>query len=320
MGGTRTILVTGAAGQIGSELTTALREKHGRDAVVTSDIAPAADGLAEPSKELDVTDRATLEAALGDYDVDTVYHLAAVLSAAGERDPQAAYRVNVEGLYNALESSREAGVETFLVPSSIAVFGSTTPNYPGESTVLEPDTMYGVSKVLGELLGDYYFESYGLDVRGLRFPGILSYDTRPGGGTTDYAVEAFYGAIENREYTYYVRPDTRLPMMYMPDAVRAFLELAAADSSSLSQRSKYNVGALSFTPEQLTAEIQKYLPDFEATHEPDGRQEIADSWPDVVDDSAAREDWGWQPEYDFEALVEDMLRNLRHKLDARTAR
>lgn len=318
MGATRTVLITGAAGQIGSELTTALREKHGTDSVVASDIGRVVDTQAGPCEVVDVTDREALESVIEAYDIDTVYHLAAILSAAGERNPQAAYQVNVNGLYNALEASREAGVERVIVPSSIAVFGPTTPNNPGESTVLEPNTMYGISKVLGELFGNYYFETYGLDVRGLRYPGILSYKTRPGGGTTDYAVEAFYEAIENREYSYYVRRDTRLPMMYMPDAVRAMRELAEADGSNLRYRSKYNVGALSFTPEQLTAEIQKHIPSFEATYEPDDRQEIADSWPDDIDDSAAREDWGWEPEYDFEALVEDMLTNLRRKLDART--
>jgi len=249
-----------------------------------------------------------------------MYHLAAILSAAGEQNPQAAYQVNVNGLYNALEVSRDHGVEKLVVPSSIAAFGPTTPDNPGESTVLEPNTMYGISKVMGELLGDYYFEKYGLDVRGLRYPGILSYKTKPGGGTTDYAVEVFYEAIENGEYTYFVREDTKLPMMYMPDAVRAMIDLAEADGDGLRYRSKYNVGALSFTPKELTAEIQKHIPSFEASYEPDDRQQIADSWPDDVDDSAARTDWGWDPDYDFEALVEDMLTNLRHKLDATAPR
>jgi nucleoside-diphosphate-sugar epimerase len=310
-----TVLVTGAAGQIGSELTAALRERYD-ETVVTSDIARALDALEEPCEVVDVTDREALETVVEDHDVDTMYHLAAILSAAGEQNPQAAYQVNVNGLYNALEVSRDHGVEKLIVPSSIAVFGPTTPNNPGESTVLEPNTMYGISKVMGELFGDYYYDKYGLDVRGLRYPGILSYKTKPGGGTTDYAVEVFYEAIEHGEYTYFVREDTKLPMMYMPDAVKAMIDLAEADGDGLRYRSKYNVGALSFTPKELTAEIRKHIPSFEASYEPDDRQEIADSWPDDVDDSAARADWGWEPDYDFEALVEDMLTNLRYKLDA----
>ncbi|MFP4627725.1 MAG: NAD-dependent epimerase/dehydratase family protein [Halobacteriales archaeon] len=308
-----TILVTGAGGQIGSELTPALRERHGRDAVVSSGPERVAEP-GEPFEILDVTDRDRLREVVDDHGVDHVYHLAAILSAKGEDDPQLAYRVNVDGLRNVLEVSREAGVERLVVPSSIAVFGPDTPDDPGERTVLWPTTMYGISKVVLELLADYYHRTYGLDTRGVRYPGILSWKTRPGGGTTDYAVEAFYAAVEAGHYTYFVREDTMLPMMYMPDAIRAMLELAEADASDLRFRCEYNVGALAFTPRELTAAIREQVPDFEASYEPDERQAIADSWPDRIDDTAAREDWGWEPAYDLEALATDMIENLRRKL------
>ncbi|MFW6449046.1 MAG: NAD-dependent epimerase/dehydratase family protein [Halobacteriota archaeon] len=308
-----TILVTGAGGQIGSELTPALRERYGRDAVIASG-PEVVDDPGPPFEVLDVTDRDRLREVVDDHGVDRVYHLAAILSAKGEDDPQLAYRVNVDGLRHVLEVAREGGLERLIVPSSIAVFGPDTPDNPGERTVLWPTTMYGISKVVLELLADYYYRTYDLDVRGVRYPGILSWKTRPGGGTTDYAVEAFYAALESGAYTYFVREDTMLPMMYMPDAVRAMLELAEADAGDLRFRCEYNVGALAFTPRELTAAIREHVPDFEATYEPDERQAIADSWPDRIDDTAAREDWGWQPAYDLESLAADMIENLRRKL------
>ncbi|HKL30330.1 MAG TPA: NAD-dependent epimerase/dehydratase family protein [Natrialbaceae archaeon] len=307
------ILVTGATGQIGSELTPALREKYGHDAVIASDIQQPEE-LDDPFVELDVTDREAIEEVVEEHDVDTIFHLAAILSAKGEENPGLAWDVNVNGLYNVFEVGREYDVEKIVTPSSIAVYGSTTPDNPSEETVLIPNTMYGISKVLTELLAEYYYENYDLDIRGVRLPGILSYKTLPGGGTTDYAVEVFYDAIEQGHYEYFVRPDTMLPMMYMPDAVNALMQLAEADDDGLNYRCAYNVSALTFTAAELTEAIKEHLPDFEATYAPDDRQAIADSWPDRVDDAAAREDWDWEPEYKLEDMVEDMLTNLEKKL------
>jgi len=307
------ILVTGATGQIGSELTPALREKYGHDAVIASDIQQPEE-LDDPFVELDVTDREAIEEVVEEHDVDTIFHLAAILSAKGEENPGLAWDVNVNGLYNVFEVGREYDVEKIVTPSSIAVYGSTTPDNPSEETVLIPNTMYGISKVLTELLAEYYYENYDLDIRGVRLPGILSYKTLPGGGTTDYAVEVFYDAIEQGHYEYFVRPDTMLPMMYMPDAVNALMQLAEADDDGLNYRCAYNVSALTFTAAELTEAIKEHLPDFEATYAPDDRQAIADSWPDRVDDAAAREDWDWEPEYKLDDMVEDMLTNLEKKL------
>ena len=307
-----TTLVTGAAGQIGSALTPALRDRYGSSAVLASDVVES-DAVSEPFETLDVTDYEALESVVERNDVDRIFHLAAILSATGEQNPQRTYQVNVGGLYNVLEVGRAYDLEQIVVPSSIAVFGPTTPTNPGEETILRPTTMYGVSKVITELMADYYYRRYGLDVRGVRFPGLLSHEAKPGGGTTDYAVEAFYGAIERSRYTCFLREDSRLPMMYMPDALNALIDLAEADDADLRYRCEYNVGALDFTPAELAAEIERHVPDFEMTYEPDERQDIADSWPDTVDDGAAREDWGWEPEYDLEEMTADMVENLAAK-------
>ena len=309
----RNVLVTGARGQIGSELIPALEARDDVETVVATDITePDRDG---PTEEIDVRDRDALARAFETYDVDTVFHLAAILSARGEDNPDLAFSVNVDGLYAVLEEGREHGLETLVVPSSIAVFGPETPTNPAEMTTLAPRTMYGISKVLGENLGNYYSWNDQLDVRGVRLPGIISHETLPGGGTTDYAVEVFYEAIENGEYTYFVREDTELPMMYMADAIEALIGIATADRDDLEYPCSYNVGALSFTPTELTAAIQEHLPEFEAHYEPDDRQEIADSWPDAVDDSAAREDWGWEHTYDLETMTADMFEHLEEKLE-----
>jgi nucleoside-diphosphate-sugar epimerase len=302
-------LVTGAAGQIGSELVPALRERYGRENVIASDVDPNAE-IAGPFTVLDVCDRDHLEAVVEEHDIDGVFHLAALLSAVGERDPWRTYRVNVDGLNNVLAVSDATGVDRVVVPSSIAVFGTATPDEPEEMTVYDPRTMYGISKVVTELLGYYHSEKGDLDVRGVRFPGLLSYGEEPGGGTTDYAVEAFYSAVASEPYTYFVRPDTRLPMMYMPDAIRALLDLAEAPEEDLRFRCRYNVSAFNFTAAELTEAIRERVGDFEVEYRPDHRQAIADSWPETVDDSAARRDWGWRPEYGFEATVDDMLANL----------
>lgn len=309
-----TILITGAAGQIGSALTPALRDRHGADAVIATGLDETAQ-LPEPYERLDVTDESRLRTLVTEREVDAIYHLAAILSADGEKRPMATHEVNVDGLLNVFEVARDAGVEQVIVPSTIAVFGPETPSNPPEETILRPRTMYGITKVHLELLASYYHDRYDLDIRGVRFPGILSHEELPGGGTTDYAVEAFYGAIQDGSYTYFVREDTRLPMMYMPDAIDALLQLAAADDDALNYRCEYNVGALEFTAGELTSAIREHVPDFEATYEPDDRQQIADSWPDQVDDSAAREDWGWSPSYDLETMVADMYEHLSAKLD-----
>jgi nucleoside-diphosphate-sugar epimerase len=314
------ILVTGAVGQIGSELTMALRERYGGDNVV------AAGHKTEPQPELRdsgpfvtlyVTRRETIEEVVDEYDIDTIYHMAAVLSATGETNPELAYRVNLDGLYTVLEVAREHEVSRVFWPSSIAVFGPDTPkqNTPQE-TILRPTTMYGVTKVAGELLCNYYAKRFGLDVRGIRYPGIISSETLPGGGTTDYAVEIFYEALKHQRYTCFLARDTVLPMLYMPDCIRATLMLMDADAGQLEHHAEFNLAGLSFSPAELGAEIKKHIPEFEITYEPDYRQEIADSWPCTIDDSAARDEWGWGPQYDLAAMVADMLEKLERRLEA----
>jgi len=313
------ILVTGAVGQIGSELTLSLRERYGSENVVAAghrtQPGPALRDSG-PFVTLDVTNRDQLEKTVEEYDIDVVYHLAAILSAKGEQNPQLAWKVNIEGLINVLEVGRERGLSRIFVPSSIAVFGPETPRDPApQETVLRPTTMYGVTKVTGELLGDYYVSKYGLDVRGVRYPGIISSETLPGGGTTDYAVEVFYEALKTEHYDFFVRADTVLPMMYMPDCIRATIELMEADFDDLKHHSDFNLAGMSFSAEELAVEIKKHIPDFTYDFRPDFRQEIADSWPQRIDDTAAREEWGWKPEYDLSSMVKDMLDRLREKLE-----
>ena len=303
------ILVTGATGQIGSELVGALRQRYGADQVIASARRPG--NLPAPFELLDVTDRSTVEKVVSQYKIRVIYHLAAVLSATGEQDPQRAWNVNVGSLLNVLEVARNQGVHQVFFPSSIAVFG---PNVPRDRTpqeaCLNPTTMYGVTKVTGELLCDYYTRKYGVDVRGLRYPGIISSETPPGGGTTDYAVEIFYAAVEKGTYTCFLREDTRLPMMYMPDCLRAAIELLEAPNSRLRYR-VYNITAMSFTPGEIAAEIRKHIPGLRVEYKPDFRQAIADSWPRSIDDSPGRDDWGWKAEYNLPQMVEDMLARLR---------
>jgi len=311
------ILVTGAVGQIGSELTLALRDKYGADNVA------AAGRKTEPSPALrdsgpfvwcDVTDRAKLDETIRRYGIDTIVNMAALLSAVGEKNPQRCWDVNVNGLVNTLEAAREHKLTQVLCPSSIAVFGPETPrdNTPQE-TILRPTTMYGVTKVAGELLCDYYVRRFGVDARGLRYPGIISAETLPGGGTTDYAVEIFYKAIEEGRYTCFVREDTSLPMMYMPDCIKATMDLMAAPFDTLKHHGDFNVGAMSFTAGELAAEIKRHISGFEVSYEPDFRQDIADSWPSSIDDRAAREEWGWKPAYDLARMTEDMLKRLKER-------
>jgi nucleoside-diphosphate-sugar epimerase len=314
------ILVTGAAGQIGSELTPALRERHGSSNVLASDLrAPAAGShlSSGPFETLDVRDRSRFQDIVSDHRIDTIYHLAAILSATGEANPQLAWDVNIAGLVNVLEIARASGVRHVFCPSSIAVFGPETPRDPApQLTVLRPSTIYGLTKVTGELLGDYYVQRYGLDVRGLRYPGIISSETPPGGGTTDYAVDIFYQAIQTGRYTCFVRQDTVLPMMYMPDCIRATLALMDADASRLTRHCDYNIAGLSFSAAQLAGEIAKHIRGFVCTYEPDFRQAIADSWPQSLDDARARADWDWRPSFDLSSMTADMIQRLRPRLTA----
>lgn len=311
------ILVTGATGQIGSELTLELRKKYGRDNVIAGfhNREPTGELADGPMERLDVTELGEVERIVYDYSVDTIYHLAAVLSAAGEKDPGLAWNVNMKGLINVLETSRKHSVSRVFWPSSIAVFGPDAPrvNTPQE-VPLNPTTMYGITKVAGELLCNYYYVKYGIDVRCLRYPGLISSITQPGGGTTDYAVEIFYGAIKQREYTCFLREDTVLPMMYMPDAIRAAVEIMEAGESKIKRHRGYNITAMSFSPSELAREIAKYIDGFKCYYKPDERQKIADSWPMSIDDTEARSDWGWRPIYDMEAMTKDMIEKLSSKL------
>jgi nucleoside-diphosphate-sugar epimerase len=313
------ILITGAVGQIGSELTMALRQRHGGENVVaTGHKTEPSPTLRDsgPFEFIDVTQRETVEDVVDRYDIDTIYHMVAILSAAGEQNPLLAWKVNIDGLHNVLETARERDMTRIFCPSSIAAFGPDTPqeNTPQE-TILRPTTMYGVTKVAGELLCNYYVKRFGLDVRGVRYPGIISSETLPGGGTTDYAVEIFYEAIKHQRYTCFLRRDTVLPMMYMPDCIRATIMLMEAPFSQLEHHADFNLAGLSFSPEELVAEIKTHMPEFTCDYEPDFRQEIADSWPRTIDDSAAREEWGWEPKYDLPAMAEDMLEKLGKKYD-----
>lgn len=333
------ILVTGAAGQVGTELVPALRAAYGTDAVVASDVrepaASAPSGNAAnpasvtgsnptpgalpdgPFEVLDCTDAAAVADAVRRHRADTIYHLAALLSASAEKNPQLAYDVNMGTLMNVLEVAREAQCALF-TPSSIGAFGPGTPPDPApQDTIQRPSTMYGVTKVAGELLCDYYFTRYGVDTRGLRFPGLISYVAPPGGGTTDYAVDIFYKAIEDGRYSCFLSADTQLDMMYMPDAVRAAIAVMEADAGQLRHRNAFNVTAMQLTPTTLARAIRAEIPDFEISYDVDPvRQRIADSWPRRIDDSAAREEWGWHHEYDITAMTKDMLTHLRAKLGA----
>lgn len=313
------ILVVGACGQIGSELTETLRDRYGGDRVVAADKCSDPDPALSSNgafEVLDVLDQAALERVFRDYDIDTVFNLAAILSVKGERNPQTAFNVNMLGAYHTLEVSRQLEIGEVIIPSSIAVFGPEVPKRKTPDQVyLRPRSMYGVTKVAGELLGYYYWKKFGLDVRELRLPGIISYKTYPGGGTTDYAVAAFYEALTDGHYEFFVNGDTRLPMMYMPDCVRALISIAQAEKKELTERTNYNVGSMEFSAEELARTIQKYVPEFTYEFSPDYRQELADSWPDSLDDSSARSEWGWRPELDLEAMTVDMLTNLADKLD-----
>ena len=315
---TQRILVTGACGQIGSELIPVLRQRYGDTNVVATDIRPPeADCLKDqgPFELLNVCDRARMDDIIARYAIDTVYHMAAILSATGEENPTLAWDVNILGLVNVLEIARQRKLVRVFCPSSIAVFGPDTPHdCAPQTTILTPTTMYGVTKVTGELLGEYYVHRFGLDIRGVRYPGIISSETLPGGGTTDYAVDIFYHALKYKSYSCFVRSDTVLPMMYMPDCVKATMDLMDADFNSLRSHCNFNLAGMSFSVEELANEIQKHIPDFVCDYAPDFRQAIADSWPQTIDDSPARTQWGWRPRHDLKSMTRDMLEKLRPRL------
>ena len=312
------ILVTGALGQIGAELVPALRAHYGAGVVVASDLRVQKTGPETgegPFEQLDCTDIRALGEVVRRHDVGVIYHLAALLSAVAEDKPQTAWQLNMDGLYTILETARQTGCALFF-PSSIGAFGPTTPrDRTPQDTVQRPTTMYGVTKVAGELLCDYYAQRFGVDTRGLRLPGLISHVAMPGGGTTDYAVEIFYQAIRYRHYTCFLGPDTRIDMMYMPDATRAIIELMEADPARLKHRNAFNLTAMNFTPLELAAAIRTHIPDFVIDFEIDPvRQGIAESWPRSIDDGAARSEWGWSPGYDLAATTADMLEKLRARL------
>ena len=317
------ILVTGAAGQIGAELVPALRTAYGDAAVLATDVrSPGGDLAARgPWAQLDATDGASLTAAVKAHRANMIVHLAAVLSATAERDPRRAWLINMSTLHNALDTGRVTGCALF-VPSSIAAFGPTSPRDPApQDAIQRPTTMYGVTKVAGELLCDYYHTRYGVDTRGLRYPGLISWAAPPGGGTTDYAVEIFHGALRSGHYACFLSAGTQLDMMYMPDAVRATLELMEADPTRLDHRNAFNVTAMQLTPERLADAIRAHIPAFSISYDVDPvRQAIADSWPRRIDDSAARREWGWRPEYDLERMTADMLQHLGEDVSRSAAR
>ena len=313
------ILITGATGQIGTELTLALREKYDGENVIAAghkhepepDIANSG-----PCVLLDVRDIESIKAVVKENQVDTIYHLASLLSAVAEDKPQLAWDINMNGLLNVLETARLHGCAVFF-PSSIGAFGPMTPaeNTPQE-TIQHPNTMYGITKVSGELLCDYYHKRYRVDTRGVRYPGLISYKTLPGGGTTDYAVHIFHAALEDKHYECFLKEETRLDMMYMPDAIKAAIQLMEANDSRLTYRNGYNITAMSVTPQDIAHAIKEHIPDFTISYEIDPvRQAIAESWPRHMDDSAARREWGWEPDYDLETMVGDMLMRLSEKLN-----
>ena len=309
-----TVLVIGAGGQIGTELVEALRAKHGANNVIASDLkACSSESLQRgPCEQLDATDGDAIRAVIEKYGVNQVYQLAAMLSATAEKHPIKAWDLNMDGLLLILEMAREGLIEKVFWPSSIGVFGPTTPaDSTPQNTVTEPTTVYGISKLAGERWCAYYHEKFGVDVRCIRYPGLISFKAPPGGGTTDYAIDIFHKALDTGEYTCFLEHDMMLPMMHMDDAIRGTLELMEAPAEKLSTRSGYNFAGLSFTPAQLAEEIKKSTPDFKISYEPDFRQQIAASWPNSIDDSTARNDWNWVPEYDLTKLVNNMLTNLQ---------
>ena len=314
------ILVIGACGQIGVELTLELRKIYGGAHVIASDLREENDLLkgTGPYVSLDVMNKEMLHVQIIRQNITQIYLLAAILSATGEKNPNLAWSLNMQSLLNVLEIAKEEQIKKVYWPSSIAVFGpkKKKKNCP-QQTIIEPITVYGISKYAGEFWCNYYNHRYGLDVRSLRYPGLISYKSEPGGGTTDYAVEIFYDATEEKKYNCFLKEDTYLPMMYMPDAIRATIELMEADSANISVRTSYNISGMSFSPKEISNEIKKHIPEFETIYEPDYRQTIAESWPQSIDDSVAKNDWKWKPDYDLSRMTNEMLKNVKNTVQKR---
>jgi nucleoside-diphosphate-sugar epimerase len=312
------ILVIGASGQIGVELTLALRKIYGNSNVVASDLReqnPLLEGTG-PYVSLDVMNKEMLHVQVIRQNITQIYLLAAILSATGEKNPGLAWHLNMQGLLNVLDIAREEKLHRVYWPSSIAVFGPTSPKQRcPQQTIIEPITVYGISKYAGEFWCNYYHRRFGVDVRSLRYPGLISYKSAPGGGTTDYAVEIFYEALEEKKYESFLKEDTYLPMMYMPDAIRATIQLMEAPADKIAIRTSYNISSMSFSPKEIAGEIKKHIPEFIIEYKPDYRQAIADSWPQSIDDSVARSDWGWKEDFDLAAMTKDMLENVKPRLD-----
>lgn len=305
------ILVTGANGQIGRVLTEELRIKYGTNAVLATDITKLSVTV-EPFEFLDILNIQRLREIIIDHGINQIYHLAAILSANGEWNPLKTWNINLNGLLSVLDLAREFNMQKVFFPSTIAVFGTTTPRInTAQDVPLLPSTVYGISKATGELWCNYYFKRYGVDVRSLRYPGIIGWQSLPAGGTTDYAVEIFHAALKDKQYTCFLKEDTRLPMMYMDDAIKATIDLMEAPSETISVRYSYNLAAMSFTPAEIASEIQKHIPEFSISYEPDFRQDIAASWSETIDDSVARNDWNWKPKYDLPSMTKDMLDHLK---------
>lgn len=308
-----TILIIGACGQIGTELTIKLRETYGNDNVIASDIRKGNNPAFEsgPFELLDAMDKNAIEKVIDQYQVDEVYLMAALLSATAEKNPAFAWDLNMNSLFHILNLAKEGKIKKVFWPSSIAVFGPTTPKHDTpQYTVMEPSTVYGISKQAGERWCEYYHNKFGVDIRSIRYPGLISWKTPPGGGTTDYAVDIYYKAVERNKYTCFLSENTELPMMYMDDAIRATIGIMQANKEDIKIRSSYNLSAMNFTPKDIAESIKKVKPGFEISYEPDFRQEIADSWPSSIDDAEARKDWGWKHEYDLEKMTKVMLENL----------
>ena len=307
----RTILITGANGQIGTVLARCLREKYGADAVLATDLRPAVIPEEGPFELLDACDADRLKTLIMRYDITEIYHLAAILSARGEQNPQEAWQINMTALLNVLELSRKFNLKVFF-PSSIAVFGNSTPRHKTpQFPPMDPTTVYGISKVAGEQWCNYYYEKYQVDVRSIRYPGIIGYQSLPGGGTTDYAVEIYHAAVKGENYVCFLNAGTRLPMMYMDDAIQATLQIMDAPIDQINIRTSYNIAAMSFTPEEIAASIQQVFPDFKVSYAPDFRQQIAASWVESIDDSHARADWQWKARFDLSAMTAEMLKKLQ---------